>query len=177
VTEFPLVGRAMAGMGEQLQAERAKVAALEERVREITAEWESCLDRDRAHLPAMQDMQALYRETTARAERAEQSLNQVQDERAASFERLAAAVGGVGLTPYQAEIDIAIEARIRSLGEVRDNLRRTIRAALPLVTEAVGTRALPPAIEQRLVEWATRPHPFKDPDQRRRAERLQQQDA
>lgn len=52
--------------------------------------------------------------------------------------------------------------------EDRDNLRRTIRAVLPLVTQAIGTRSLPQELEQRLVEWATRPHPFKAQDQCRK---------
>lgn len=117
---------------------------------------------------AMVDLGAQLRAERERADRAERALDQVQDERARSFERLAAAVGGVGMTPYQAEVDIEIEARIAGVVTDRDNLRRAVRAVLPLITQAIGTRTLPMALEQRLVEWATRPHPFKDQEQCRR---------
>ena len=55
----------------------------------------------------------------------EEQLNTVQDERAASFERLAAAVGGnIGLTPHQPEFDIVLEHRITGLKADSDRLKR-----------------------------------------------------
>ncbi len=44
-----------------------------------------------------------------------QAVNTVQDERAASFKMLAEKVGGVGLTEYQAEVDLEIAGRIEAL--------------------------------------------------------------
>jgi hypothetical protein len=43
------------------------------------------------------------------------NMDRVQDERAASFARLAKAVGGVGLTAYQPEVDLEIESRINQM--------------------------------------------------------------
>lgn len=48
----------------------------------------------------------------------------VMDERARSFKMLDRAVGGTGLTEYQPEIDLCIEAAIKGLIEQRDEARK-----------------------------------------------------
>jgi hypothetical protein len=50
----------------------------------------------------------------------------VLDERAKSFSVLDEAVGGTGLTEYQAEIDIAIEMKIKGIVEERDKYKTAL---------------------------------------------------
>jgi hypothetical protein len=54
----------------------------------------------------------------------------VSDERAESFHRLSRAVGGIVLTEYQPEVDLEIEARIKS---VIEQLRSTNAELFALV--------------------------------------------
>lgn len=62
-----------------------------------------------------QEHQGVAAACEQRAEKAEAQVQLVQDERAESFARLSRAVGGVGMTEYQAEVDLEIECRIKGL--------------------------------------------------------------
>ena len=72
------------------------------------------------------------------AEQAERQVQIVQDERAASFAMLSRAVGRVGLTEYQAEVDLEIESRIRAIIHERETVKSHV-AALREALEAVLT--------------------------------------
>ncbi len=61
-----------------------------------------------------------------RCPRSDRQINVLQDERAQSFEVFQRAVGGCVLTPYQAEADIEIAARIAVVVRQRDRLRRAL---------------------------------------------------
>jgi hypothetical protein len=64
--------------------------------------------------------------TTAK-ELAERQITLVQDERAASFARLDAAVGGTGLTEYQPEIATLIECAIKGIISAKELAERQVK--------------------------------------------------
>ena len=64
---------------------------------------------------------------TARAELAERQTTRIQDERAASFARLDAAVGGTGLTEYQPEVDTLIECAIKGIIAAKELAERQVK--------------------------------------------------
>jgi hypothetical protein len=66
--------------------------------------------------------------TTAK-ELAERQITLVQDERAASFARLDAAVGGTGLTEYQPEIATLIECAIKGIISAKELAERQVEEA------------------------------------------------
>ncbi|MBP9682991.1 MAG: hypothetical protein KBD76_16440 [Bacteriovorax sp.] len=53
-------------------------------------------------------------------------IQQVQDERAASFLMLSKTVGGVGCTEYQPEVDLEINARIEQLKHEKGELKELL---------------------------------------------------
>jgi hypothetical protein len=71
----------------------------------------------------------------------------VSDERAKSFAALARAVGGVGMTEYQPEVDMEIEARILAIKAEVERLRIALReiAGLAGITYLTPERAWPKA--------------------------------
>lgn len=88
-----------------------------------------------------------------RAQAAERSYNVIAQERAQSFEMLATAVGGVGCTPYQAEVDIEIVGRIRAL---KAHASRMEDAAFHFLTCAVCRQTGPLCADGQLFEAAMR---------------------
>lgn len=64
----------------------------------------------------------------------EKQTQTVQDERAKAFEAFQRAVGGCSLTAYQAEADIEIEARIKSVVYERDLLLKALRGMVGVET-------------------------------------------
>jgi hypothetical protein len=90
-----------------------------ERIGATVCQLEAERDALKAELAAM----------TARAELAERQITLVQDERAASFARLDAAVGGTGLTEYQPEIATLIECAIKGIISAKELAERQVEEA------------------------------------------------
>lgn len=65
-------------------------------------------------------------EAIYQSERAWKSVQRVQDERAASFAMLSKTVGKVGMTEYQPEVDLEIDARIQQIKFEKEELRECL---------------------------------------------------
>lgn len=63
---------------------------------------------------------------SAEIERWMRNYDTIREERASSFARLNQAIGGTGLTEYQPEIDICIEAAIKQLKEENARLKTAL---------------------------------------------------
>lgn len=146
--KFSLQGRALADLGGQLQAERDKVARAE-------GEREAWTETAREMANGLE----FYRDIVRQAGEQLGPEAYISDDGSVQDAVLALKVP---------ELVVALRERAERAEGDRDNLRRTLRAVLPLVLEAIRDGKLPPGLEQRMVEWAMRPHPLKTQEQCRK---------
>lgn len=85
--------------------------------------WEENLPQVVVPAEKMAQLERELNESKVESERWKRQHDIVTDERAGSFAMLSKAIGGVGMTEYQAEVDIEIESRILGLIHERDSLR------------------------------------------------------
>lgn len=97
-----------------------EIDRLQAELERVTADFKLRVESYDANSRGWQEDIATLR---AELERVTKQLIMVQDERAASFDMLKRTVGKCGLTAYQPEVDLEINARIEQIKYERDQLR------------------------------------------------------